>query len=301
MNMRGFMEDRWRKIVANPFEYLAGRSQPFLMLLGFELVVLVGVIDYLTGTEFGVSIFYLVPISLVAWSTRRRTGILISIMSALTWLLADLAGGHRYSHSLIPYWNMLVRFGFFITVTLILAALKDALAHEKQLARTDSLTGAATGRYFSALAAMHIISARRHNRPFTVAYIDLDNFKIVNDRFGHHTGDALLRSVVKTMQNNVRATDIVARLGGDEFAILLPETGRQAAEIVIQKIQNILLDTMQEHDWPVTFSIGVVTFATPPPTVDAMIRTADGVMYAVKNGGKNMIKHEVSSGSTTII
>jgi diguanylate cyclase (GGDEF)-like protein len=188
---------------------------------------------------------------------------------------------------------MIVRLGTFLIMTLILSALKKALEHEKELARTDPLTGVANGRYFITLADMEINRARRYKHSFTVVYIDLDNFKTVNDHFGHSTGDALLRSVAHTIRNNIRATDIVGRLGGDEFAILLPETGPEPAEVITHKVQKVNLDVMQKNEWPVTFSIGVVTFLGPPSTVDEMLKISDVVMYAAKKNGKNAIKYEI--------
>jgi diguanylate cyclase (GGDEF)-like protein len=277
----------------NVKEYLYKQSKWHLITLGFAIVVLVGVIDHITGPELFVSIFYLLPIFLVSWFTERWMGVTISIVSAITWLITDFTAGHAYSYPAIPYWNMIVRLGTFLIMTLILSALKKALEHEKELARTDPLTGVANGRYFITLADMEINRARRYKHSFTVVYIDLDNFKTVNDHFGHSTGDALLRSVAHTIRNNIRATDIVGRLGGDEFAILLPETGPEPAEVITRKVQKVNLDVMHKNEWPVTFSIGVVTFVSPPSTVDEMLKISDGVMYAAKKNGKNAIKYEI--------
>jgi diguanylate cyclase (GGDEF)-like protein len=277
----------------NVKEYLYKQSKWHLITLGFAIVVLVGVIDHITGPELFVSIFYLLPIFLVTWFTERWMGVTISIVSAITWLITDFTAGHAYSYPAIPYWNMIVRLGTFLIMTLILSALKKALEHEKELARTDPLTGVANGRYFITLADMEINRARRYKHSFTVIYIDLDNFKTVNDHFGHSTGDALLRSVAHTIRNNIRATDIVGRLGGDEFAILLPETGPEPAEVITRKVQKVNLDVMQKNEWPVTFSIGVVTFVSPPSTVDEMLKISDGVMYAAKKTNKNAIKYKI--------
>jgi diguanylate cyclase (GGDEF)-like protein len=277
----------------NVKEYLYKQSKWYLITLGFAIVVLVGVIDHITGPELFVSIFYLLPIFLVTWFTERWMGVTISIVSAITWLITDFTAGHAYSYPAIPYWNMIVRLGTFLIMTLILSALKKALEHEKELARTDPLTGVANRRYFITLADMEINRAHRYKHSFTVVYIDLDNFKTVNDHFGHSTGDALLRSVAHTIRNNIRATDIVGRLGGDEFAILLPETGPEPAEVITRKVQKVNLDVMHKNEWPVTFSIGVVTFLGPPSTVDEMLKISDGVMYAAKKNGKNAIKYEI--------
>lgn len=274
-------------------EYFSKQSKSFIVVVGFLLVVFIGIVDYLTGPEISLSIFYLLPISLVVWFTGKWRGFVVSVASGVTWLAADLATGHIYSHPVIPYWNMTVRLGFFLIVTFTLHKLKIALVLERALARTDSLTGIANGRTFDELANNEINRARRYRHPFTLAYIDLDNFKTVNDHFGHTTGDTLLQLVAKIIQDNLRAVDIVARLGGDEFAILLPETEHEPGQVVIRRIQKNLLDIMQKNGWPVTFSIGMVTFISPLSTVDEMIKMADDLMYSVKSSGKNELKHEV--------
>ena len=275
-------------------EYLDSLSKWRLMALGLAIVALVGMIDHLTGPELFFSIFYLFPISLVTWLTGRWAGVTISIASGIAWLIADFTAKHIYLNPSMPYWNMIVRLCTFLIITLILSELKEVLEHEKELARTDPLTGVINGRYFTTLAEMEINRARRYKHPFAVVYIDLDDFKLANDRFGHSTGDALLRSVARTIQSNIRVTDIVARLGGDEFAVLLPETGPEPAEVISRKIQKVNLDVMQKNEWPVTFSIGVVTFVTPPSTVDEMLKISDQTMYAVKKNGKNSINYEIT-------
>ncbi len=107
-------------------------------------------------------------------------------------------------------------------VVVILSTLKGVLEREKIFARKDFLTGIANRQAFFEFAGIEINRCRRHEYPLTVAYIDCDNFKAINDYFGHQTGDNLLMSVADILQKIIRATDIVARLGGDEFAVLLP-------------------------------------------------------------------------------
>jgi diguanylate cyclase (GGDEF)-like protein len=135
--------------------------------------------------------------------------------------------------------------------------------------------------------------ARRYPHPLTVVYMDLDNFKAVNDHFGHEVGDKLLRMITKIINRNIRSTDAVARLGGDEFALLLPETNGASAGRVIEKLHAQLLAAMKKNGWPVTFSIGVVTFLSQPESVDTMIKLVDDLMYAAKESGKNQIKYDV--------
>lgn len=278
-------------MIRNVIHVIQRQPKSLLTTLGFVLVLCLGVIDSLTGPEFSFAVFYLLPVLWTAWFADRRAGIAVSIAGAATWLAMDLLAGATYSHPAIPYWNATTRLIFFLAVGVLVSALKGRLEREEKLARTDVLTGAINVRFFTGLANMEIGRARRYQRPLTLLYIDADHFKSVNDRFGHNTGDALLRSMAEVMKGEIRATDVVARLGGDEFAILLPETGYEPAQRVIRKVRQRLLDTMAEEGWSVTFSIGAVTFTTPPDSVHEMIKQADDLMYAAKRSGKDMVKH----------
>jgi diguanylate cyclase (GGDEF)-like protein len=231
-------------IVRNVIRVIQRQPKSLLTTLGFVLVLCLGVIDYLTGPEISFSVFYLLPIFGGTWFVDQRTGIFLSMFGAATWLMMDLLAGGTYSYRVIPYWNAATRLIFFLIVATLVSALKRRLEHEEEFARKDALTGMSNVRFFTELAGMEISRARRYQHPFTLLYIDADNFKSVNDRFGHNTGDALLRSMAEVMKSEIRATDVVARLGGDEFVILLPETGYEPAQRVIRKVRQRLLDTM---------------------------------------------------------
>jgi len=274
-------------------EYLSNLPKSLLIPAAFITILLVGILSHIAGPQLSFTIFYMIPIAVVTWFTERWLGFIFSILSALTWLIADLLSGATYLQSDIPYWNGVVRLGSLFILTFIVSALKSTLKQEKEFSRIDFLTGVRNRRYFIELLNMEINRARRYDHPFTVVCIDLDNFKTVNDSFGHSTGDMILRSVARTLKENLRVTDTVARLGGDEFAILLPETGRNVAETILRKVRKIKLDIMQRHGWPVTLSIGVVTFTSPPSTVDETLRISDQLMYTAKNNGKDNIQYEV--------
>jgi len=273
-------------------EYFSKQSKLFLITLGFLFVLFIGVLKYLTGYDISVVVFYVFPISLVTWFVGRWTGMLISSVSTITWLIDELVGG-ALNHHLIRYWNAIMIFGFFSIFTYVLSALKNKVEREKMAARIDAMTGVANGRFFYELANIELSRASRYKHPFTVTYMDIDNFKFVNDRFGHSTGDSLLRLVAETIRNNIRESDIIARLGGDEFAIMMPETGFESARIIITRVQKSLLDAMQTKGWAVTFSLGVITFTIPPNSIDEMVKKTDELMYSVKNEGKNSTRHEI--------
>jgi diguanylate cyclase (GGDEF)-like protein len=283
---------------SNHLVYLEKRSHLFWILIGIACILGIGIIDYLTGYEISFSLFYLFPVCLLTWFASRRFGIATSIASAITWLVADVATGHTYTSPVIFAWNTIIRLGFFIIVTYLLSALKIALEHEKELARIDNLTGAVNGRFFSELLLMEMERIQRNKRPFTIACLDLDNFKSVNDRFGHSMGDKVLWTIVRQARSQLRKMDVVARLGGDEFAFLLPETDQTAAQAAIQRIQTSLLDEMSKNEWSVTFSIGVLTCVriNMPQTSDELLKRADDMMYSVKNTGKNSIRYSIFAG-----
>jgi diguanylate cyclase (GGDEF)-like protein len=267
-----------------------------LVLIGFALTGLIGIADFSTGYEMSFSVFYVLPVAMVTWLTSSRLGLLTSLFGAVVWLVADLTSGHTYSHPLIPIWNTLIRLAFFVIITLLLSALKKATEREREFARVDNLTGAANPRFFYDLAQMEIDRFQRYRHPFTMAYLDLDNFKAVNDRFGHPTGDNVLRVVASSVRKHLRKTDVIARLGGDEFALLLPETNEGSARVALSKIHDGLLEEMRLENWPITFSIGVLTCNVAPPTTEELVRMADELMYSVKHEGKNSIRYATYAG-----
>lgn len=279
---------------ANKIREGLGRfSKPTITAIGLLLVVLLGFVDHITGPQISVAIFYLIPVLLVSWYAGIRPSALIGVLSALTWLLADITAGARYAQPAIRYWNASVMLGFFIIIAALVSNLRRALDREQQRSRIDFLTGVYNARAFNEIADAEQIRARRYEHPITVAYLDIDDFKKVNDEFGHPTGDALLVWVGKTLRESLRSTDMVARVGGDEFAILLPETAEEASRVVLEKLHRVLRERMKQHDWPVTFSIGAATFLTPPESLEQMIGEADRLMYAAKRGGKNKVEQAV--------
>jgi diguanylate cyclase (GGDEF)-like protein len=277
-------------------EALGKRERSFWLTIGFALIPALGIIDRFTGPEAAFGFFYLIPVSLIAWRSNFRFALVASIACAIAWYVADFDAGRSYTRHLIAVWNATSRLGFFVVVSWLLSALKSAFDREHELARLDHITGVVNSRFFTELTQAEISRLARYQHPFTVIYIDLDNFKEVNDRFGHNEGDRLLRVVSQHMKEHLRSTDVVARLGGDEFACLLPETAEAAAREVIDRMRLSLVEKMQRNQWPVTLSMGVLTCIAPPHTVDQVIKLADELMYSVKNKGKNGIVYSTYAG-----
>jgi diguanylate cyclase (GGDEF)-like protein len=167
----------------------------------------------------------------------------------------------------------------------VLAALKGRLEGERSAMRrwalTDPLTGAFNRRGLSERIDYEVVRHARQQHRFAVVMIDLDGFKLVNDRFGHHAGDELLRDVASSLREAVRDQDTVARLGGDEFCVLAPETSRiggaQLAERVREAIRRVTtgLDTLSA-------SVGVAVYPDDGTTPVAVLDAADAAQIAAK-------------------
>ena len=273
-----------------------GRSLLFWIITSIALVGVLGIVDYQTGNEFSFSLFYLFPISLTAWYVNRPMGIFTSSLSALTWLAADISIREDSFNPAIYFWNTIMRFGFFIIVTYLISELHKTQQTIQTLAHTDHLTGTINSRYFHDRLGIELNRSSRYNRPFTLVYLDLDNFKQVNDRFGHDEGDQLIKFIADELKRQLRNTDIVARLGGDEFAILFPEAGRQEAEVIMSKIYSHLTEQLRQKYPFVTFSAGAVTYSATPTSIAETIKIADDLMYSVKNSTKNGVKYSLYTG-----
>ena len=264
--------------------------------LAAVLLILISVADYLSGPDISVALFYLIAVALVAWKTRElRLTVVTGVVSAAAWLGAEWFTLGAPTHGIL-LWNAATRLLILITIGVLISRLRKSLDAEHSMARTDFLTGALNARAFFEKAEIEIARARRYGRPLTVAYLDLDDFKSINDRFGHSHGDTVLQLVAATLMKNLRQTDSVSRLGGDEFVLLLPEIGYDQATGALSKLQQVVCQAMQKEDCSATFSMGAAAFDVPARNVDSLLKVADTIMYEAKVQGKNCIRIRAYSG-----
>ena len=276
-------------------------SKFVLILLGTSYTIMERFIKNLTGQELDLSAFYILSIAAVTWYAGIWPGIFISVISALSWLSADLMMLSAFSNPMIPYFNESFRLIVFLIIAVTLHKLKISLSEYKKLARTDYLTGIANRRAFLESANMELKKARRYGHSLSMLYLDIDNFKMINDNHGHRIGDKLLCSVAVSIERSIRSVDLIARFGGDEFCILLSETGTESALLVANKLHEMLSVLVKDKGRPVTFSIGAVTYQIPPVSIEKMITEADALMYATKKKGKNGIRHKEIGMTSNIL
>ncbi|MBK6644740.1 MAG: GGDEF domain-containing protein [Anaerolineales bacterium] len=173
-----------------------------------------------------------------------------------------------------------------------LDATEDQL---RLLSHTDDLTQTFNRRYFMEHATYEFDRSQRYNSPFSIAIMDLDNFKDINDSHSHLAGDAALKHVAQLCLDNLRQMDIFARYGGDEFVFLFPETNAAQAEECLLRILNAISCARFEFDGqmlPVRASIGVSICRDSMPGFDDLLREADFALYAAKRqGGMRVIAH----------
>jgi len=262
---------------------------PFTAALAALAVLAIAYVDGVTGFQLHVFPLYFVPVLAISLRLGRWPGLAMAAVCAAAWHVSNTLAGLHSDPPAIDAANLFVMAIAFGVVALLGAAQRSWLHRERALSRTDDLTGLLNGRGFYEAAAVELARSSRYQHPLTVAYLDLDDFKQVNDRFGHSRGDAVLVEVARAMRRACRSTDLVGRLGGDEFVVLFPETGRDAAEAALVKVQSRVREAASDKGHAVTVSVGAVSFPQPPRDVEVLVHEADRTMYAAKTGGKDAL------------
>ncbi|MFC1522409.1 diguanylate cyclase [Elusimicrobiota bacterium] len=176
------------------------------------------------------------------------------------------------------------------------AAQAATALHSAQLysmAHTDSLTGAYGRRYFQTWLEQDFERAKRYNMDFSLVLLDIDNFKQINDKYGHQAGDYVLLETVMAIKENLRKTDMVARYGGEEFAVIMPHTRIKVTKEISVRLRKII--DHNHYAWkgqtiPVTVSMGISSFnKNHPRSSDDMIASADKALYEAKKTGRNKV------------
>lgn len=175
----------------------------------------------------------------------------------------------------------------------LLEAISNHYQELEYCARFDPVTGVANRRYFAEMVEAEIVRSSRYGRPLSILMMDIDNFKEVNDVYGHQAGDIVLQSLHQTCKLVLREVDTVGRWGGDEFAILLPETppavAPQVAERLRDAIENTTVSLEKCSSLHFSVSIGCASCIAKHDNVDAILNLADQALYDAKRTGRNRV------------
>jgi diguanylate cyclase (GGDEF)-like protein len=260
------------------------------------MVGLVGFVDFVTPPPIFLTGFYLLPIGLAVWYSNKIVAALVLLLSLGTSLYMTSIG--------IPdgtsFWLLVLAYS---SPTIVFLGFAELIDRQKIVVqqlldenRTDALTGIRNRKGFIELGHFELSRLSRASRVSTLALIDLDNFKHINDTQGHAVGDALLVAVSRCMVTTLREVDVIARLGGDEFVVLLPETDYETARLVLERLHTNLRMLLQSFDKNASTSIGAVVIPAGNETgILELLAAADATMYSVKSVSKDGLAFSVGS------
>jgi diguanylate cyclase (GGDEF)-like protein len=270
-------------LVASPLLRRTLRVAAYLLL-----TLAVYWINVTTPPAARLGVLYVIPVLLVTWTEGLTWGIVFGIASIA---LRETVAWSQMPGDTPLLWRIGNAAAYVLVVAVAMAGLQK-LRHSQallaQLVTQDVLTNVLNARAFAERLGQELERNRRYPRPLALIYMDLDNFKLINDTHGHQTGDAVLRLVADAMRTSVRTADVVGRLGGDEFGVLMPETDAHladaAAKRLVASLRNVFKGTPS-----VTASIGVVSCTATDASTDDLLRRADQAMYDAKKAGKDRV------------
>jgi diguanylate cyclase (GGDEF)-like protein len=253
------------------------RNEVVAITLGLGVIALGFLVDITTGRDLSLSVVYVAGVAFMAWAGSFRVGLLGAGGAAAAVLADALANSTSVGTALA---NAVTAFVLLVFVSAIVDRLRRALIREASQARFDPLTGLPNRRACEERGALELARLQRSGRALSVAYLDFDGLKQINDNRGHAAGDAVLVRLAESAQSELRPTDLLSRIGGDEFVLLLPDTDYDDATTVIRRIQDRLGDA--DGGEPASVTVGLVTWRSAPQNLEQLFVEADALMYNAK-------------------
>jgi diguanylate cyclase (GGDEF)-like protein/putative nucleotidyltransferase with HDIG domain len=264
---------------------LAPRVLPYALAWGSTLITGVA---YFSGESPSPLVFFYLWIFLYSsyfFTRREAVAQLLYVGVAYGGLLLA-----RPPSSGVPVW-WIVGMGSLLVAAVMIRVMRERvellIAQLYDAARTDPLTKLPNRRGFRELLDLELERARRGDGQVALLVGDLDFFKEVNDRCGHHVGDATLQRVANLLGEGKRKTDAAARVGGEEFALILPDTDDQGAFIIAERLRCRLREEFAKDTVPITISFGIAAYPNTGETASSLVRAADDALYGAKESGRN--------------
>jgi diguanylate cyclase (GGDEF)-like protein len=260
-------------------------SEP-LVLVGSVLgVAIIFLLDLWTGTNIRLHVLYVFPLALVSRYCSRITMTVFAL--ALTTVLQVITFSRDALSATSFASDVFVAFAASLLIIFLARKGRSAYLTAINQATSDSLTNLMNRRAFIAEVDSEIARQKRYGGIFSLAIIDLDDFKSLNDSMGHTAGDEALRLTSEILQTSTRESDSIGRIGGDEFAILMPNTPDSDCCYIFNQMCVSIASKMAAAGFAVTASVGVKMFQTPPVSTAEALQQADEIMYRAKKSGKN--------------
>lgn len=280
------------------FLFLSKKTYSFVSLMPYVtiLIYLLFVTGAVSHQDSLISLVW-VPVYpfIYFYLTDHRTGLFWSIVSLLTFITGYLIHPYFFVTDRIPLFALIQTTSAYVFVS-ALAYFYELVRHRQEIhlktqANFDYLTNIYNRRGLSQQLDLELNKAERYDARLSFILIDIDNFKQVNDTYGHKAGDTLLQEMSHLTQDSIRKSDVVARWGGEEFAILLPEADITQAQHLAEKIRTIVSTHNFETVGSLTISIGVAQY-TRNEDLDNLLHRADTALYRAKEKGKNRVELE---------
>ncbi len=271
--------------------YAATRvSTPVALWSTIAALVATAATDEALGERWSLGLFYYLPVAFAAWRLGRVPGLIASAFAVLAWSGFTVFHTDVRNMPLAITWGFLSRILSFGFVAILVSEMRGLFERERRLGRHCHMTGALSGRAFRDILDAAVERSARERRSMALAYLDLDDFKLVNDRFGHPEGDARLRELADALAGALGPGDQMARTGGDEFVIVF--TGHDGLERpALERARAAVMTALAREPMPITCSMGAV-IVPAGMTADAgdLVRRADSAMYEGKRAGKGKLQ-----------
>ena len=248
--------------------------------VGLGVIGLGFVVDVTTGRDLSLSLVYVAGVGLMVWAGSARVGLLGAVGASA----AVFADGIRNSVATgTALANAVTAFVLLLATVAVVDYMHAKMVREASRARFDPLTGLSNRLACEERCTMEIARLHRRARSLSVAFLDFDGLKQVNDVRGHAAGDAALIRLAKSSQAVLRPTDLLSRIGGDEFVLLMPDTDHDEATSVVRRIQGRLAEA--DGDKAAMVTAGLVTWHSAPQSIEDLFVEANALMYSAKRNG----------------
>lgn len=244
-------------------------------------------LDMVTDPDVRLHMLYIFPLSLISIHCADRR--LLTLAFLLTVVLQSIAVVRLSLHGIALSTELLVALASSSLTVVLSRGLRSHLLETAKLAARDVLTGLRNRRGIDDSIDMEIARQRRYGGHFSLAVIDLDNFKQLNDAQGRQRGDKALRVLTAVLSEQTRQSDAVGRLGGDQFAIVMPNMNAEDCDSLCQKLIDDIAHRMSQAGFPLTASIGFASFSQAPSSSEEALLKADKAMYKAKSRGKGCV------------